>query len=317
MKNKMRVIFYILLAVLVAFIFASRSFAVKERKIETFNFDTVCEISVYASSDKPLKDAKRMLDKFDSMWSANIKDSEIYRLNNNEKFKISEETQDIINYSKSFEREDLFNIYINSLVDVWDIKNNSGEIPDVNSALNDMNNKDGINLGGVAKGYACDKLVEKMREDGIESALISLGGNVFALGNKPTGENWRIGIADPKKPDDIIGSIRAENLAIVTSGDYQRFFEKDSVRYHHIFDPETGFPVNNGIRSCTIISESATLCDVLSTMVFVAGIEEGTKLLKEYNVGGIIITDDTVYFSKELEHIFKQSNFDYKYEFLF
>ena len=156
-----------------------------------------------------------------------------------------------------------------------------------------------------------------MKKDGVSSALINLGGNVYALGKKPTGEEWRIGIADPKNPDSIIGSICGENLSVVTSGDYQRYFEKDGVRYHHIFDPKTGFPANSEIRSATIIGESSALCDVLSTMVFVAGVEEGAKLLKEYNVGGIIVTDDTVYFSKNIEYIFKQSTFDYKYEFLF
>ena len=309
MKNNKRIIFYLLLIGAVLCVFAVGRMGVKERSVTAYSFDTVCDITAYTASDKPLANAVKILEKYDKMWSAENEDSEIFKLNNGENVSLSNETSDIIAYAESFEHDDLFNIYIDSLVKDWDIKNNQGNIPDVSKALADMHNKKGINLGGVAKVYVCDKIAEEMKKDGVSSALINLGGNVYALGKKPTGEEWRIGIADPKNPDNIIGSIRGENLSVVTSGDYQRYFEKDGVRYHHIFDSKTGFPANSEIRSATIIGESSALCDVLSTMVFVAGVEEGAKLLKEYNVGGIIVTDDTVYFSKNIEYIFKQSTF--------
>jgi len=316
-NNKTRVIFYVLLTFLAGILLISRNFGVKERRITVYEFDTVCEITAYSSSDKPLDNAKKLLEKYNTMWSVDLETSEIARLNRGEQISVSDETKEIISYAKSFGRDDLFNIYLDSLVKVWDIKNNPGAIPEVKEALSDKENKKGINLGGIAKGYICDKVAESLRKDGVESALISLGGNIYALGKKPTGESWRIGIADPKNPDSVIGSIRAKNLSVVTSGDYQRYFERDGIKYHHIFDPETGFPADTGIKSCTVIAEESALCDVLSTMIFVAGVEEGAKILKEYGAGGIIVTDDTVYFSKNLENIFKQNSFEYKYEFLF
>lgn len=316
MNNKIRLIFYVLLISFAAVIVFSGNFAVKERTATTFEFDTVCEITAYCRNDKPVRKSIDLLDKYNNMWSAEVPESEISRLNKGEYVTLSEETEELISYAESFERDNLFSIYLNSLVKVWDIKNNKGVIPDVRDALEDAENKRGINLGGIAKGYACDKVIESLKNDGIESALVNLGGNVYALGKKPTGEEWRIGIADPKNPDETIGSIRAENLSVVTSGNYQRFFEKDGKKYHHIFDPQTGMPADSGILSCTVIADSSALCDVLSTMIFVAGVEEGAKILQEYDALGIFITEDTIYFSKKLENIFKQNSFNYKYEFL-
>ncbi|MBE7015416.1 MAG: FAD:protein FMN transferase [Ruminococcaceae bacterium] len=315
-KNHTRVIFYGLLVLLVMFIFLAERMGIKEQKLSSYNFDTMCDITAYTRWYKPLENAESIIKKYDDMWSPDREDSELYKINNNLSQDLSPETRRIIEIAESFKREDLFNIYVDSLVKAWDIKNNTGTIPDVEAALGDMKAKKGINLGGIAKGYVTDKIADSLREDGVDSALISLGGNVYAMGKKPTGESWRIGIADPKDPDKIIGSIRAENLSVVTSGDYQRYFELDGKKYHHIFDPRTGFPADNGLISVTIVGESSVMCDALSTMIFVAGLEEGKELLKEYNVGGILVTEDTVYFSKSLENIFKQNNFDYKYEFI-
>ena len=115
----------------------------------------------------------------------------------------------------------------------------------------------------------------------------------------------------------VIGYVTAENLAVVTSGDYQRYVEIEDKRYHHILDPRTGYPAESGVHSVTVICESAMLADVLSTAAFVAGVEDGHKLLESYGAMGIFITDDTVYFSKKLENIFKQMDFSYKYKFLY
>ena len=315
-NSGIRVAFYGVLILLVVFIFLAEKMGVREQKISTYNFDTVCDITAYTRWQKPLKNAEKLLSKYDSLWSADNEDSEIYKINHEGLDDVSPETEEIIAVAESLGREELFNIYVDSLVKAWDVKNNQGVIPDVEKALGDMKAKKGINLGGIAKGYVTDKVAEALKADGVESALVSLGGNVYAMGKKHTGENWRVGIADPKKPDEIIGSIRAENLSVVTSGDYQRYFEIDGKRYHHIIDPKTGFPADSGLLSVTVIGESSTLCDALSTMIFVAGLEEGKKLLSEYGLRGILVTEDTVYFSKELENIFKQSNFDYKYQFI-
>ena len=178
MKNNKRIIFYLLLIGAVLCVFAVGRMGVKERSVTAYSFDTVCDITAYTASDKPLANAVKILEKYDKMWSAENEDSEIFKLNNGESVSLSNETSDIIAYAESFEHDDLFNIYIDSLVKAWDIKNNQGNIPDVSKALADMHNKKGINLGGVAKGYVCDKIAEEMKKDGVSSALINLGGNV-------------------------------------------------------------------------------------------------------------------------------------------
>ncbi|MDD6736378.1 MAG: FAD:protein FMN transferase [Clostridiales bacterium] len=317
---KKRIIFYILLAASVVLIFLSQKLAPSLKSVTiTDCFDTVTEITVYSRSEKPIKDCEKYLYSAEKMFSATNPEAEIYRLNHGENVDLSDDTKEIIELGKTFTKHnsEYFSIYLNPLSEAWDIKNNSGVIPDITDAMQEVREKKSINLGAVAKGYAADKLCSILRKDGITSAMLSLGGNAYAIGKKPTGESWKIGIQSPKDESKIVGIISAENLAVVTSGDYQRYFELNGVRYHHIFDPKTGYPATNGLHSVTVIGENAALCDALATTAFVAGLKDGQELLKKYNVRGIFITDDTVYFSKSLENIFKQTDFSYKYEFIY
>ena len=317
---KKRIIFYILLAASVVLIFLSQKLAPSLKSVTiTDCFDTVTEITVYSRSEKPIKDCEKYLYSAEKMFSATNPEAEIYRINHGENVDLSDDTKEIIELGKTFteQNSDYFSIYLNPLSEAWDIKNNSGVIPDITDAMQEVREKKSINLGAVAKGYAADKLCSILRKDGITSAMLSLGGNAYAIGKKPTGESWKIGIQSPKDESKIVGIISAENLAVVTSGDYQRYFELNGVRYHHIFDPKTGYPANNGLHSVTVVGENAALCDALATTAFVSGLKDGQELLKKYNVRGIFITDDSVYFSKSLENIFKQTDFSYKYEFIY
>lgn len=282
-------------------------------------FDTVSEITVYSRGEKAIKDCEKYLRKAEKMFSSTDSKSELYRLNHGENPELSEDTRELLDYAEEFTEDngEYFSVYLNPLIEAWDFKNNTGTIPDVEAALERSAQKNSYNLGAVAKGYAADRLCEILKKDGVSSALISLGGNAYALGKKPTGENWKIGIQSPKDAEKTVGVISAENIAVITSGDYQRYFEADGVRYHHILNPRTGYPVNCGLHSVTVIGENAAECDALATAAFAAGLENGNELLKKYGVCGIFITDDTVYFSKSLENIFKQTDFSYKYEFLY
>lgn len=315
-----RALYYILVAAVAA---AALIPIISKPSVKTVTvsdcFDTVTDITVYSRSNKSLRDCEKYLRSAEKMFSATDKESQIYCLNHGENPDLSPDTKEIIEIGQNFtnENSDYFSIYLNPLIEAWDIKNNTGTIPDTDAALEQSQKKTSINLGGIAKGYATDKLCAILKKDGINSALLSLGGNAYAIGKKPTGENWKIGIQSPKDADKIIGVISAENLAVITSGDYQRYFELNGTRYHHILDPKTGYPANNGLHSVTVIGENAALCDALATAAFVAGLDKGTELLKKYNVRGIFVTDDTVYFSKTLENIFKQSDFSYKYEFIY
>lgn len=138
-----------------------------------------------------------------------------------------------------------------------------------------------VDLGAVAKGYAADRLAEVLREYGIPRANISLGGNVLAWGDRPDGTPWRIGIQDPAKPDDktaFAGVLELTDAFAVTSGSYQRYFEQDGKRYHHILDPATGYPADSGLTSVTVVAPAdapdrwnGTMCDAYSTALFVMG----------------------------------------------
>lgn len=314
-----RLIFYILLVLIVVSFYL---FTNNQEKIYTGTYtdylDTVCDITVISKSDKVLEDCEEYLKLAEKEFSAEDKDSILYKINTNQNVPFSSELENLISTGEMFSSRhpDYFSIYLDDIVKTWNISGNPQTIPSEESiSIALKSNK--VNLGGIAKGYITDKLVKDLKENNIESALINLGGNTYALGKKTTGANWKIGIQSPKDNSKIIGSVTAENVAVVTSGDYQRFVEIDGKRYHHIFDPKTGYPVDNGVHSVTVICKDATTADVLSTAAFVAGVEEGNKLLKEYDALGIFITDDTVFFSKELEDYFLQMDFSYNYEFLY
>lgn len=132
----------------------------------------------------------------------------------------------------------------------------------------------GIDLGGIGKGYAAERLLELLKEQGVSSAILSLGGNVQTLGLKPDGSLWRVAVQDPFDPEGYAGILSCGETAVVTSGDYQRYFEQDGRRYHHILDRETGFPAESGLASVTVVSQDPVLADGLSTALFVMGLEE-------------------------------------------
>lgn len=318
MKKHLTLIFSLLVAVVL--FTALRNFSPKMYTATiTDCFDTVSELTIYSRTQKQLNDCIKYMHKMEKMFSSTDENAEIYKLNHGYSGALSNETKELLEFSENFTKEnpETFSVYLNPLIEAWDIKNNEGTIPNVTEALEAVKSHTSVNLGAVAKGYATDKLCRQLTDAGVTSALLSLGGNAYAIGKKPTGEKWKIGIQNPNDADKIIGVISAENLAVITSGDYQRYFELNGVKYHHIFNPKTGFPANNGLHSVTIIGENGMLCDALSTAAFVSGLDDGIALVKKYNMRGIFITDDTVYFSKSLEDIFKQTDFSYKYEFIY
>lgn len=136
-----------------------------------------------------------------------------------------------------------------------------------------------IDLGGIAKGYAVDNAAAALRRHGIESALIMAGGDTAVLGNKQ-GKPWRIGIRDPRNPEALVGALPVVDAAVSTSGDYERFFIQDGVRFHHILDPSTGHSAD-ACRSVTIVGPNATTTDALSTTVFVLGPVKGMALVEQ------------------------------------
>lgn len=193
-----------------------------------------------------------------------------------------------------------FNILIGSVMDLWGFGTEHSTVPadgnlatalsktDYHKIALDAKNstiflpeKDMVmDLGGVAKGYATDKAVANLKEMGIENALINAGGNVYAMGSKADGKPWKVGVQDPRNPQGIAKLLKVSDAALVSSGDYQRYFEVDGMRYHHILDPATGYPA----RACagtTVIMKSATVADILSTALFIQGPEKGIALAEK------------------------------------
>jgi thiamine biosynthesis lipoprotein len=138
-----------------------------------------------------------------------------------------------------------------------------------------------IDLGGIGKGFAGDRIVNIFRSFGISSAYSNLGGNVVTVGAKPDGSPWQVGIQHPRQENSLIGSVSVVNQTVVTSGDYQRCFADSQGKWHHhILDPKTGHPAQSGLTSVTIVADKSVVADPLSTIVFVAGMEKGFEFLR-------------------------------------
>ena len=165
-------------------------------------------------------------------------------------------------------------------------------------------------MGGIGKGFASDRFMEIFQEYGVVSAFSNIGGNVSTLGSKPDGSPWRVGIRHPRL-NGLIGAVEVTGKAVVTSGDYERyFFGKDGRRFHHILNPITGYPAESGLLSATVVAKSAVTADALSTAVFIAGIGKGLALLEKYPMADAVLVDEKlrVYVTQGLRRNFQASN---------
>lgn len=166
-----------------------------------------------------------------------------------------------------------------------------------------------LDLGAVGKGIACDEIGAYLKEqEHIKGASIAVGGSVITYGEKPDGSSWNIAVMHPRKEGELIGtlSLRGE-WYISTSGDYERYIDKDGIRYHHIIDPDTGYPVDNEVCSVTIVSKSGLLSDALSTACFVMGAEEGLRLAQAYGAEALIFTKNLhTYETTGMESMFRE-----------
>ena len=162
-----------------------------------------------------------------------------------------------------------------------------------------------IDLGSVAKGYAGQLAAQMLREHGVQSALLNLGGNVQTVGAKPDGSPWQIGIKDPQGEDAMM-VLSVEDQAVVTSGGYERYFEQDGQTYWHIMDPSTGHPADSGLISVTIVGDEGVVCDGLSTALFVMGLEKAADLWAQSgDFGAVFVTaSGEVYITEGLQDRF-------------
>ena len=149
-------------------------------------------------------------------------------------------------------------------------------------------------MGSLAKGYTSDSIIEIFRENGVESAIVNLGGNVQTLGTKPDGSLWKVGIKNPFQPDSEMCIVSVEDKAVITSGNYERYFTgEDGKNYWHIIDSKDGRPADNGLVSVTVIGSNGMMCDSLSTALFVAGTENAVEYWQNNgDFDMILVTDD-------------------------
>jgi len=260
-------------------------------------------VEIFAVSDQKgisavIDSAYVLIEHYENKFSYFREDSDLWKINKSTEDTIlitDPEIVNIINLCKIIylKSDSLYDITVGSLSEIWDFSQEI--VPDSLSILSAQNNtgmhklivKDNlvlkpkgmsIILGSVAKGYIVDKVVEYMKKENILKGYVNAGGDIRFFGyEKPVS----VGIQHPRNRNDIIAELKIDNLAIVTSGDYERFFIKDGIRYHHIINPKTGYPARNTI-STTVIAPNATLADMLSTAFFVMPPEKAIELAKTF-----------------------------------
>ncbi len=304
-----------------------------ENSRQIFSMDTVMELRAYGENpEKALDLAEEEIIRIDNMLKRSNPDSEIYKINENGKAMVSYETANLINSAVDISKKTngAFDISITPVIDLWGFYDKKYDVPNnknLSETLKKVNYKNitiennivslkngmKIDLGGIAKGFTSDKIMEIFKKNNITSGLVSLGGNVQAFGKKPNKEKWKIGVQNPDDESSYIGTLEIEDEAVITSGGYHRFFEKNGITYHHIIDPKTGFPAKSGVKSVTIISKNGTLADGLSTSLFIMGLQKSIDFWKENLNFEFIIETDTneIYITEGIKNNFK-STLNYK-----
>ncbi|GAB6138392.1 FAD:protein FMN transferase [Halanaerobaculum tunisiense] len=295
----------------------------------------------HSAPGQVLKDSFSIVEDLEAKMSSSITDSEVNQVNQaagQKKVQVSADTYQVI--KKSLEYAQLtagsFDPTIGPLVDLWGIGTENAQVPtdkQIKDRLSGVDYKQvelfpankqvflkqpdmKLDVGGIAKGYAADQVIDLWQKQGVESGFISLGGNVSVLGAKPDGSPWKVGIQDPKEPrGNVMATVEVRDKTVVTSGNYERYFVEDGVRYHHILNPQTGRPAKKGIISSTIITDNSFDADTLATAVYVLGVKEALKLIRDLpEIEALLINQDKeVYLTSGLED--KVSiNQDKKYE---
>lgn len=281
------------------------------------HFDTVVQIEVWGADQDIIDHCEEMCEYYEQLLSITVEDSEISAINRagGQPVEVSDETAELIKLGIEYGELSggLFDITIAPASTLWDFKDNeSGTLPDAGALKEAVTHIDyrqiqvdgntvtltdpdaRIDLGGIAKGYIADRLKEYLEGEGVEHALINLGGNMAAVGNRYDGTPFRIGLQKPFASDSTaMTSIEITDQSVVTSGCYERYFEKDGTLYHHILDPRTGYPIQNDLYQVTIISDRSVDGDALSTTCYALGLAKGMELIEGLEgIEAVFVTSD-------------------------
>lgn len=299
-----------------------------------FIFGTLVQIKLYeGGSEEIANDMIARLHQLDGLLSTSKSDSDIFKINASagvEPVKVSKETMDIIQRGLDYCKLSggRFDITVEPLVVLWGIGSEGARVPEnaeieATKKLIDYTKVQvdpqqmtvylpekemGVDLGAIAKGFAADEMIRLLKSKGVKRAIVNLGGNVIVLGNKSEDTPWRVGIQNPNtNRGEYLGIVGVADQTVVTSGIYERYFEQDGKRYHHILDTQTGFPVESNVASVSIVTSSSIDADALSTVAFTLGIDKGLELIN--SLDGIecmyVTKDHKIYASNGFKSFFE------------
>lgn len=324
-KNiKSAIIIIIFLAVFVAGVIITKD-KYKEPIVKSAtqeHFGTIMTITLYGYNSKELEtiisNGFEEIDRLENIFSAKIENSELSKLNANafnQEIKVSDELYQVLEETvKYYELSDgALDVTIGKLISMWGIGTDNERVPkateladyagirgcqyivmdDAKKTVKFTDKRVQIDLGAIAKGYAAD-VVKKLINDADSDiyGMLDFGGNIMTIGSKAEGKPWVIGITNPFSVGSAYATINIIDKSVVTSGNYERYFEKDGVRYHHILDPFTGAPSKSGIVSATIIGDNSMQCDALSTATFIMGVDNAIKLIDSIDGVEAMFIDD-------------------------
>lgn len=302
-----------------------------------FAMDTVMDFTIYG--DKALlTGAEALISDLEETVSVTDKGSELYEINETGTGMLTGSAEELMQSALAMCRRTggALDISIYPVVQAWGFTTGSYQVPEedtlgelldhVDYTKIQYNDKTGvvsvpddmkIDLGSVAKGFAGRQTAQYLRENGVDSALLNLGGNVQTVGCKPDGTPWKIAVKDPNGGTPMI-VLSIQDQAVVTSGGYERYFEQDGNTYWHIMDPATGHPAESGLLSVTIVGDDGLVCDGLSTALFVMGLEKAAALWQESDdfEAVFVTTEGDIYITAGLESNFALTE-DYQDSFVY
>lgn len=292
-----------------------------------FALGTTCTVQLYgAEHEEKIDEVFELIRGVENRMSVRKEGTETYRINRaagKKPVEVSKGTYTVVKRGREYSaRSDgSFDITIEPLVELWNIGSEDQRIPskeEVEKALEKVDYRKlrldpenrrvyledeemGIDLGGIAKGYAADISVDYLMQHGVDYGIINFGGNVYAFGEKYGSEVWKIGIQSPEDSrGEYVGIVEVRDRAVVTSGKYERYFIEDGVRYHHILSTEDGFPIRNDLASVSVVTERSLEADALSTLLFTLGLEEGLRRAENMmNTEAVFITGDKIVYTTE------------------
>ena len=302
----------------------SMCLAASDKDIQTytdtdFAMDTVVSETLYTTGDDINSKLTSVLtDVETNLLSWTNEDSQIYKVNasDGKDTEISGELSGYLERILKIARDSdgAFDPTIGKLIRLWVIGGEEQRIPgedEIRNVLKDsgyekvslagnnisMDEGCSLDLGAAGKGIGCDAVLEYLEtQKDVTAALINLGGSsVMTYGNKPDGSSWNVAVTDPRaeNDDEYLGVVAINGTEFLsTSGDYEKYFIEDGVRYHHIMDPSTGYPAKSGVAGVTVVCDTGLEADALSTACFVLGVEKGSELLKKYSADGLFVDED-------------------------